>query len=225
MCLADLQKAIVEWKLNTERPFSNFGTREIETGTLAGLNQSWPDLEVATVALDELKHRARTNSYIARNCIETRLDEIGHQQIQWLFKTRERLKVLAFEDKPNQNYTTSLYVILRDGYTEQNGRYGVYVGQTKNKPDHRFKEHVTGVNAGKGLKQNGMHFMRSLMWPWQKVPGAKRFYYESALHKALEIGNIDGLKVTGDVVPIEEWPKNFQNKLRKYIKSTNEVEK
>ena len=67
--------------------------------------------------------------------------------------------------------------------------------------------------------------MRSLMWPWQKVPGAKRFYYESALHKALEIGNIDGLKVTGDVVPIEEWPENFQTKLRKYIKSTIEVEK
>ena len=54
MCLADLQKAIVDWKLNAKRPFSNFGTREIEAGTLAGLNQSWPDLEVATVALDEL---------------------------------------------------------------------------------------------------------------------------------------------------------------------------
>ena len=57
------------------------------------------------------------------------------------------------------------------------------------------------------------------------MPGAKRFYYESALHKALEIGNIDGLKVTGDVVPIEEWPETFQSKLRQYIKSTIDEEK
>ena len=57
--------------------------------------------------------------------------------------------------------------------------------------------------------------MRSLMWPWQKVPGAMRLYYESALHKALEIANTNGPKVSGDVVPVEEWPEGFQLSLVK----------
>lgn len=220
MSLSSLHDAIDNWSLNTDRPFSNLSTKEIVQGAIEGLDLTRPDLEVATIALSELEHRTLNAALNGMLEIQDILTARGHQTIRWLLQARKSLNILTFDDKPNENYTNSLYVILRDGYTEQNGRYGIYVGQTANTPEHRFKEHMAGINAGNGLQKNGIQLMRSLMWPWQKVPGAKRFYYESALHKALEIGNIAELKVTGDVVPIEEWPENFQNKLRKYIKST-----
>ena len=225
MSLSSLRDALDNWKLNIDRPFSNLSTKEIVQGAIQGLDLTRPDLEVATVALSELEHRTLNAALNGMLEIQDILTARGHQTIRWLLQARKSLNILTLDDKPNENYTASLYVILRDGYTKQNGRYGIYVGQTTNTPEHRFEEHMAGINAGNGLQKNGIQLMRSLMWPWQKVPGAKRLYYESALHKALEIGNIDGLKVTGDVVPIEEWPENFQTKLRKYIKSTIEVEK
>ena len=63
------------------------------------------------------------------------------------------------------------------------------------------------------LQDHGMQLMYSLMWPWQKVPGAKRLYYESALHKALELKNENGPKVSGNAEVIDNWPKRFQSKL------------
>lgn len=51
MSLYVLQKAIIDWKLNTKRPFSSFGTKEIECGAIEGLINGSLDLEVATVAL------------------------------------------------------------------------------------------------------------------------------------------------------------------------------
>ena len=217
MSLSGLLKAISDWSLHTQRPFSSFGTTAIERGALEGLEPSQPDIEVATLALAELKHRSRNAARLAEDNINSRLEEIDHQPIQWLFWVRENLKLLTFEDEPNENYTSSLYVILRDGYTEQNGRYGLYIGQTTKTPEHRFEEHMTGINAGNGLQKNGIQLMRSLMWPWQKVPGAKRLYYESALHKALEIENKEGAKVSGDVVRVEEWPEGFQKSLCELI--------
>ena len=73
---------------------------------------------------------------------------------------------------------------------------------------------MAGINAGNGLQKNGIQLMRSLMWPWQKVPGAMRLYYESALHRALEIGNTSGPKVSGDAKAIETWPTKFQEPLK-----------
>lgn len=217
MSLDLLHKAIGDWSLHSQRPFSSFGTTEIERGALEGLASSMPDLETATLALSELKHRTRHAARLAEEDINDRLQQINHKPIPWLLRARENLKILTFEDEPNENYTSSLYVILRDGYTEQNGRYGVYVGQTTKTPEHRFEEHMTGINAGNGLQKNGIQLMRSLMWPWQKVPGAKNLFYESALHKALEIGNNSGPKVSGDVVPIDTWPDDFQDDLREAI--------
>ena len=37
------------------------------------------------------------------------------------------------------NYTGSVYIILKDGYTEFNGRYGVYVGQTSKSVEEDMK--------------------------------------------------------------------------------------
>ena len=217
MSLDFLHNAISDWSLGTQRPFSSFGTTEIELGALEGLATSMPDLETTTLALAELKNRTRHAARLAEDNINDRLQQINHQPIPWLLRVRENLKILTFEDEPNKNYTSSLYVILRDGYTEQNGRYGLYIGQTTKTPEHRFEEHMTGINAGNGLQKNGIQLMRSLMWPWQKVPGAKNLYYESALHKALEIGTNSGPKVSGDVVPIDTWPDDFQDDLREAI--------
>ena len=88
----------------------------------------------------------------------------------------------------------------------------VDMASTLGKPQTHLNN-MAGINAGKGLQKNGIQLMRSLMWPWQKVPGAKRLYYESALHKALEIGNASGPIVSGDVVPTENWPAEFQGSL------------
>ena len=215
MSLSSLHDAIDNWSLNTDRPFSSFGTSEIEHGTIEGLSSSKPDLETATLALAELGTRTRRAARLAEDRINNRLSEVGHEPIPWLLRVRENLKILIFEDEPNENYTTSLYVILRDGYTSKNGRYGLYVGQTTNTPKHRFEEHLNGINSGRGLQENGLQLMNSLMWPWHKVPGARQLEYESALHMALEIGNTNGPKVSGDVVPVEDWPEGFQRPLVK----------
>lgn len=217
MSLSSLHDAIDNWGLNSDRPFSSFGTNEIEHGAIEGLSSSKPDLETATLALAELGTRTRRAARLAEDRINNRLSEVGHEPIQWLLRVRENLKILIFEDEPNENYTASLYVILRDGYTSKNGRYGLYVGQTTNTPKHRFEEHLNGVNSGRGLQENGLQLMNSLMWPWHKVPGARQLEYESALHKALEIGNTNGPKVSGDTVPIDTWPDNFQDDLREAI--------
>ena len=217
MSLSSLHDAIDNSSLNTDRPFSSFGTNEIEHGTIEGLSSSKPDLETATLALAELETRKRRAARLAEDKINSRLSEVGHKPIPWLPRVRENLKILVFEDEPNENYTNSIYVILRDGFTERNGRYGIYVGQTAKAPEHRFKEHMAGINAGNGLQKNGIQLMRSLMWPWQRVPGAMRLYYESALHTALKIGNTNGPKVSGDVVPADEWPTGFQTALLEFI--------
>ena len=128
-------------------------------------------------------------------------------------QARKKLQLLKYQETPNDQYTNSIYVILRDGYTEQNGRYGLYVGETSNTVGERFKQHLKGIDAGRGLPEHGMQLVHSLMWPWQKVPGAKRLFYEAALHKALEIKNINGPKISGNAEPVEKWPKRFQSKL------------
>ena len=217
MSLLALHDAVDNWSLYTDRPFANLGTNEIEHGSIEGLKSLRPDLEIATLALEEFKHRRKHAARLAETNIYRWLVDMNHSPISWLVRVRENLKFLTFEDEPNENYTTSLYVILRGGYTEQNGRYGIYVGQTKNSPAHRFEEHLTGINSGKGLQKHGLQLIRSLMWPWKKVPAKKRLYYESALHKALEIGNTNGPKISGDIVPVETWPDNFQHALKEKI--------
>ena len=214
MSLSSLHDAIDNWGLNSDRPFSNLSTKEIVQGAIYGLDLTRPDLEVATIALSELEHRTLNAALNGMLEIQDSLAARRHQTIRWLLQARRNLNILTFDDKPNENYTISLYVILRDGYTKQNGRYGIYVGQTTNTPEHRFEEHMAGINAGNGLQKNGIQLMRSLMWPWQKVPGAMRLYYESALHRALEIGNTSGPKVSGDAKAIETWPTKFQEPLK-----------
>ena len=120
------------------------------------------------------------------------------------------MQFLKFEHKPKKSYTNSLYVILRDGFSEKSGRYGIYVGETTKAVEERFEQHVSGIKAGKGLPKHGIQLLNSLMWPWQKVPGKMNLFYETALHKALALDNKTGPKVTGNTQEINDWPEEFQ---------------
>ena len=196
-----------------ERPFVQLQASQLVKGSIEGLSFTTPDLETATLALFELKIRSSTRAEAAAKEIETTIQSIGHQPIHWLMQARKNLQLLKYHETPNDQYTNSIYVILRDGYTEQNGRYGLYVGETSKTVGERFSQHLSGIDAGRGLQDHGMQLMYSLMWPWQKVPGAKRLYYEAALHKALELKNENGPKVSGNAEVIDNWPKRFQSKL------------
>ena len=125
------------------------------------------------------------------------------------------MQFLKFEHKAKKSYTTSLYVILRDGFSENNGRYGIYVGETAKAVEERFEQHMSGVKAGKGLPKHGIQLLHSLMWPWQNVPRKDNMniFYESALHKALALDNSSGPKVSGNTQEIIDWPDGFQCEL------------
>ena len=209
-----LNSIIKNWtNLWDERPFVQLQASQLIEGSKEGLSFTTPDLETATLALSELKIRSSARAEAAVKEIETTIHSIDHQPIHWLMRARKNLQLLKYHETPNDQYTNSIYVILRDGYTEQNGRYGLYVGETSKTVGERFAQHLSGIDAGRGLQDHGMQLMYSLMWPWQKVPGAKCLYYESALHKALELKNENGPKVSGNAEVIDNWPKRFQSKL------------
>ena len=218
MSWKDLHEVVKNWSnLKVERPFIQQQAPFLVDAAEEGLTRQYPDLELATLAILELEHRERIKAKNSASEIRKMLSEKGHEPISWLMKTRKNLAFLKFEDIPNSNYTNSLYVILRDGYTQMNGRYGIYVGQTIHTPEHRFEQHVNGENAGHGLESHGIQLLYSLMWPWQKVPGARRLCYEAALHRALELNNSSGPILSGDAVQTNEWPTGFQMLLQKQL--------
>ena len=218
MSWADLHNIIKNWSdLNVERPFIQQQAPFLIDAVEEGLFRQYPDLELATLAILELEQRGSSKAISSASKIRAMLREKEHQPIPWLMKARRNLKLLKFEDKPNSNYQNSLYVILRDSPTEGDRRYRIYVGETTKTVEERFEQHISGIKAGRGLPKYGIQLMQSLMWPWQKVPGVKRLYYEAALHKALEIDHDRGPKVLGNSEPTENWPNCFQTKLQKFI--------
>ena len=222
MSWEELHNVVKNWRnLNDERPFINHQAPFLMDAAEEGLTRQYPDLELATLALLELDHRESSKANRSASKIRAMLREKGHQPISWLISARRNLQFLKFEHKPKNSYTTSLYVILRDGFSENNGRYGIYVGETTKAVEERFEQHVSGIKAGKGLHQHGIQLLHSLMWPWQKVPrkDGVNLFYESALHKALSLGNSSGPKVSGNTQEINDWPEGFQNELISKIAS------
>ncbi len=128
--------------------------------------------------------------------------------VPWLSEARAVLEVL---DPPQPaNYGASTYVILRDGYTDVNGFFGAYVGTTLRTPEERLKEHLTSRHprAARGLPKHGKCLLRSLMYPYVKVPASARLKYETSLHLALSLAVP---KVTGDIRnDYLEWLPEFQ---------------
>ena len=211
----EFHEIIKNWSnLNDERPFIHQKAPILLNAVEEGLSRLYPDIELATLALFELENRPSIKATTNASKIRTALSERGHQPIPWLMKARQNLKLLKFEHTPNKNYTNSLYVILRDGYSENNGKYGVYVGETTKSVEERFEQHITGIKSGRGIPKHGIQLLYSLMWPWQKVPGKMKFLYETAVHTALAIDNYSEPKVTGNKIEINEWPEEFQKLLR-----------
>ena len=219
-----LSEAVKAWtNIREQRPFKSLSTNPIIVGTLEGLSNALPDLEIATIGLDELNKRRKPNSKNGIKVIESKLLEIGHSSIPWLFKVRHNLQHLQKEHPPKKAYQTTLYVILRDGYTEQNGRYGLYIGETSKTAEERFKEHKEGIRSARGLEEHGIQLLHSLMWPWQRVPRGNHYnlYYESALHFAMKINNENGPKTSGNVKELEKWPEDFQDALKRAINANS----
>ena len=215
-----LREAIQAWtNIREERPFKSLSTSPIIEGALEGLSNTRPDLEITTISVDELSRRSKPNAKKGIKTINTKLSEIGHQTIPWLFRVRRNLQHLQIEHSPKGTYQTTLYVILRDGYLEQNGRYGLYVGETSKLAKEIFEEHINGTRSAPEIQEHGIQLLHSLMWPWQKVPQANRYnlYYESALHHALKMNGQTGPETSGNIEGVEEWPEGFQNNLRQKL--------
>ena len=222
MSWEDLHEVVKNWSdLNVERPFIQQQAPFLVDAAEEGLNKQYPDLELATLAIMELEHRESPRAIKSASKIRAMLHEKGHQPISWLISARRNLQFLKFKHKAKKSYATSLYVILRDGFSEKNGRYGIYVGETTKAVEERFEQHMSGIKAGKGLPKHGIQLLHSLMWPWQNVPRKDNMnlFYESALHKALTLDNSSGPKVSGNTQEIIDWPNGFQCELISKIAS------
>jgi len=134
--------------------------------------------------------------------------------IPWLAKARNCLSHL--DAPPKRSYTQSVYVILRDGYASNNG-YGMYVGVTSKTPEARCKEHKTPGHprAARGLPEHGICLLKTLMYPYVKVPGNQKLRYETATHLALSMCDA---KISGDIQnDYLNWLPDFQPKLMRAL--------
>ena len=158
-----------------------------------------PRLELATLALDEL--RLRDSNVLKAEMV---FADCHLQPIEWLQPARQAM-ASAFP-KSWEGWAQvkrsggTIYVILRDGYTAENGIYGAYVGSTKSTLEKRFMEHRQSSKAGRGLPAHGIEPLFSLCQPFmRKAPLARASLeaWETRLHEALEQVIP---KVSGDVV-------------------------
>ena len=206
---------------NLNRPLIEFSGENLLETVEKKLSPGTIDIEIATLALDELEQRRKATR--KARAAKKVFNEAGIKPIPWLQDARESLKFM--EPTVKKNHRGYLYVILKSGYSKRNGFYSAYVGSSKHPPEIRFQQHKKGEFSARGLPKRGEQILRSLCWPgikdngkWKTVPNSKelRLLWESALHICLETAV---LKVTGDVkYPLETWPDNFQAELQKRIK-------
>lgn len=197
-----------------QRPFIQFSGddifQEIKNQELA----EKANIEIATLALDELKRRKKSKRIIQiTREAQNLLRDAEIRPIPWLQATRESLSILKSPKKGK--YQGHLYVVLIEGYTKGNGYYGAYVGSSMYRPETRFKQHKDGINASSIVNRRGLQLLQSLCWPWRTVPGGKeRTLWESALNRCLaEVIP----KVSGDFHSSGEWPAKFQRPLQNLL--------
>jgi len=167
-----------------ERPLIDLLNNDLSKLSDTCFDENNLDLEMGTLIYDELSLRKSSSSEKILKGLLSKFSSVGHEPIKWLKDARSIMKKIKnVETSPN--YTSSIYTILRDGYTNQNQRYGVYVGQTSKTIQERFIEHKSGTKSGKGLEKYGIQLMRSL-WLHGKVRGSKKLYYETKVHITLE---------------------------------------
>jgi len=178
------------------QPFRDWKT-SILTAAIGGwLLENPPRLELATLVLHELKLRGDDLN------ADMKFAASGLEPIGWLLDARDAVRA-KFPETLIDNQMTGrrgahVYVMLRGGYTDQNGWYGCYVGSTKKTPTARCLEHRKGLRSGRGLPRYGIEPLWSLFDFLNPVPTAKaaRMEWETRLHEALAPVVP---KVTGDV--------------------------
>jgi hypothetical protein len=178
------------------RPFRNWKSPHLDTLIKGWLAHDPPCLELATLAHHELA--GRREDLQASMCFADR----ALIPIPWLEearnKVRETFTPQVLEDQKTGRLGAHVYVVLRGGYTAQNGWYGAYVGSTRRTPEQRCIQHRTGKMAARGLPTHGVELLYSLFDSLNPVPLAKapRLEWETRLHEALAPVIP---KVTGDV--------------------------
>ena len=196
-----------------DRPFISYYAPELLSIISETINSNPPDLEVATLAFEELeKFRSKNKSAVkkARQIVR----KSNNNLIKWLSDARELIKDIPRSNKGN----STLYVILRSGYTIKHHYYGAYVGSTSKTPEQRFNQHKNGYRSARGIEKNGIQLLRSLYWKWVGISGKKEnlLKAESVLNFYLNC-SLKTLKVTGDIqYPIEKWDKKY-DQIRKNI--------
>ena len=179
-----------------ERPFRNWKDQQMTAAIGGWLSTDPPGLELATLALEELKLRgADLNAgmkFAAADLVP----------VPWLAEAGARVRSVFTPDvlaeQKSGRLGANVYVILRHGYSAENGTYGAYVGSTGKSPARRCSEHRKGNRSARGLPRYGIEPLWSLFDFINPVPRARkgREEWETRLHEALAPVIP---KVTGDV--------------------------
>ena len=155
-----------------------------------------PSLELATLALHELQERQ------ADLQASMKFAAAGYEPVSWLVHAGKRVRSVfspeILETQKTGKLGANVYVMLRSGYTADNGYYGAYVGSTSKTPAIRCSQHRKGVRSARGLPRYGIEPLWSLFDFLNPVPKARtgREEWETRLHEALAPVIP---KVTGDV--------------------------
>ena len=142
------------------------------------------NLEIATLIYEELKLRKSSISKKILSDVLLKFSSVNHEPIIWLNNARLIIKQIRKISNNSKN-SHSIYVILRDGYSKQNKRYGVYVGETSKTPEERFLQHKSGIKSARGIPKYGIQLLQSL-WPYGKVNSCKKLCYETKLNMTLK---------------------------------------
>ena len=205
------------------RPFARWAGPHLLASMREWLGQNPPRLELATLALEELRQRGkgegaeaakgeRGASKVTPLQADMAFSDSGLEPIVWLQPARMALAWAFPVDWPGWSASGrrggTVYAILRDGYVAPSGRmtspYGVYVGSTTKPLERRFMEHRQSSRAGRGMQAHGIEPLFSLCLPLTKAPRRRSDLrgWETRLHHALATVVP---RVSGDTV--DEAPK------------------
>ena len=213
-----------------DRLYIDFSTSELVEASTIFLSSKQLDLEISTLIDHELRKRRSLdkNAENVEACKEIykNFKEAKLKPIEWLYRARVRLRKI--HNSRDAHGTFCVYVILMD-WVETDDNYGVYVGQTRKLPEDRFAQHKRGEKAGRNVQEKGKQLLWSLMPYGENLLKAKtRRKFEGAVHHCLASVKAKGfkkglLKVGGDGKNEnpDEWPGNFQIKLRNFLKAEN----
>jgi predicted GIY-YIG superfamily endonuclease len=93
---------------------------------------------------------------------------------EWMKKAERVARAFHAETAGKRGATHSVYVILLSDPSEQ-GRAGLYVGQTSRDPDLRFDQHKAGYKASRAVRRFGLgvlpHLVEHLnpMMRWESI--------------------------------------------------------